>query len=190
MKITKLLPLSLVLAASFFFTGCATSLHHGPILPQATADKGALGVSQSAQNMQNRIGWGTFTVFAIPLAPVTVNGVADQELMNQIKDAVQQAGFKVQMVDSPAAAGNLPVLSCKVEKFSFRNYTWLFPLVFNWGTIKLDVSIAGPDGKVLWEKNYTGKGNGFYDFGTPVDHALTSILNELASDLQGVNLKN
>jgi len=163
--------------------GCTATLHHGAIHTMPVKDQGAISLAGTAQNMRHRIGWGTFTIFAIPVAPVTVNGDGDRDLMLQVKDAVEQAGFKTQIVDSSAAAGPLPVLSCKVQKFSFRNYTWLFPIVFNWGTIRLEATITQPDGKVMWTKTYTGKANGFYDFDPTVNSALTVILNEMASDL-------
>jgi hypothetical protein len=172
------------LAAGFLATGCSTTLQHGKINTNPMADKGSMGVTERAENMKDRIGWGTFTVFAIPVAPVTVNGEADKELMNQLKDAVEQAGYKATLVESANAAGGMPVLSCKVDKFSFRNYCWLFPLVLNWGTITLDTSVTAPDGKVLWHKTYTGKANGFYSFDSTVNEALTKVVNDLSSDLQ------
>jgi len=181
--------LALAIAVGFMATGCSTTLQHGKIYTTPMADKGPMGVADHAQNMKGHIGWGTFTVFAIPVAPVTINGEADTELMNQIKDAVVQAGYQVKMVDSTSSAGAMPVLSCKVQKFGFRNYTWLFPVVFNWGNIQLDVTITAPDGKVLWNKTYTGKGSGFYDFNPTVNKALTTILNELSNDLLNADLK-
>ena len=190
MTITLLTHLALIITAGVRATGCSATLQHGALTTTPGADKGSLGVAGRAQNMSDHIGWGTFTVFAIPVAPVTVEGEADKELMNQIKDAVVQAGYQVQTVDNADAAGNLPVLSCKVEKFGFRNYTWLFPAVFNWGTIELQVTIAAPGGKVLWNKNYIGKGSGMYDFNTPVNSALTSILNELSGDLSKADFKS
>lgn len=181
--------LALTIAVGFLATGCSITLQHGKINTTAAADKGPMGVAEHAQNMKDRIGWGTFTVFAIPVAPVTVNGEADKELMNQIKDAVVQAGYQVKMVESASAAEGMPVLTCKVEKFGFRNYCWLFPLVLNWGTITLDTSVTAPDGKVLWHKTYTGKANGYYSFESTVNEALTSILNDLSSDLKNADFK-
>jgi hypothetical protein len=190
MKNKLMTNLALAIVAGFLATGCSTTLQHGKINTTPTADKGPMGVAEHAQNMKDRIGWGTFTLFAIPVAPVTVNGDPDTELMNQIKDAVVQAGYQVKMVESASAAGAMPVLSCKVEKFGFRNYCWLFPLVFNWGTIALDVTITAPDGKVLWNKTYTGKANGFYSFESTVNDALTTILNELSNDLLNADFKS
>lgn len=182
--------LVLAIAVGFLATGCSTTLQHGKIFTTPLADKGPMGVASHAERMKDRIGWGTITVFAIPIAPVTVNGDPGTELMNQIKDAVAQAGYQVKMVDSAGSAGSMPVLSCKVQKFGFRNYTWLFPIVFNWGTIQLDVTITAPDGRLLWKKTYVGKGNGMYDFNPTVNNALTAILNELSNDLLNADLKS
>lgn len=190
MKTRILTHLALLIIAGFLATGCSATLQHGPLVTTPGTDKGSLAVTGRAQNMNNRIGWGTFTVFAIPVAPVTLNGEGDVELMNQIKDAVVQAGYQVQTVDIGGAAANMPLLSCNVQKFGFRNYTYFFPLVFNWGTIQLQVSVTSPEGKVLWSKTYTGKGNGMYDFNTPVSNALTSILNELSRDLLKADFKS
>jgi len=187
-KIMTSLLLAIVLGG--LGTGCSTTLQHGAIYTKPMADKGPLGLAERAQNMDNHIGWGTFTVFAIPVAPVSVTGEADKELMDQVKDAVIAAGYQVQTADHGGTAGNLPVLSCRVKKFSFRNYTYFFPFVFNWGTIQLDVNITAPGGQVLWERSYTGKGSGMYDFNPTVNTALTTILNQLSGDLQKADFKS
>ena len=190
MKYKLITNLLLALVAGFLSTGCTATLQHGTIYTQPTADKGPIGVTTHAENIHNHIGWGTLTVFAIPVVPVSLNGNGDTDLMLQIKDAVEQAGFKAKLVENATAADGAPVLTCRVEKFGFRNYTWLFPFVFNWGTIQLNVAIADSGGKTLWKKTYTGKANGFYDFDTPVNNALTTILNDLSSDLANLQLKS
>lgn len=172
-----------MIVAGVLASGCTATLQHGKIYTSPMANKGSIGVAQRAENVKGRIGWGTLTIFAIPVCPVTLNGEPDSDLMQQIKYAVEQAGYKVQMVDSANSAGTSPVLSCKVEKFHFRNYTWLFPIVVNWGTIQLHVTITAPDGHAMWDKTYIGKGNGMYDFNPTVNSALNNILNELSSDL-------
>jgi len=188
MKSKTIVSLFFATLTGIMATGCTATLHHGQIYTTPTADRGPMGVSQRAENVKSHIGWGTLTIFAIPVCPVTLNGQGDSEFMNQIRDAVEHAGYKVQMVDSAGSAGSLPVLSCKVEKFSFRNYTWLFPIVFNWGTIRMEATITAPDGHVLWSKTYTGKANGMYDFNPTVNSALDSILNQLSNDLSTVQL--
>jgi hypothetical protein len=75
MKNQTITNLALALAVGFLATGCTATLQHGKINTTPKADKGPMGVTQRADNMKDRIGWGTFTVFAIPVAPVTVDRV-------------------------------------------------------------------------------------------------------------------
>jgi hypothetical protein len=77
-----------------------------------------------------------------------------------------------------------------VRRFKFWDYSYLFPYVFNWGTIRLDLTITEPDGKVLWNKVYTGKGHGYYSYAPPIKEALTTILNDLSSDLANADFKS
>ena len=190
MKTKNLFQAAILTLAAVVATGCTTTLKHGELSGTTSVAKGPMAVSSRAENMRKRIGWGTLTVFAIPVAPVTVNGEPDRELMNQVKDAVEQSGHEAKIVENPSEAGDLPVLSCKVDKFSFRNYTWLFPIVFNWGKISMDVTVTGADGTILWQKSYTGKGNGAYSFNSPVNKALTRILNEMIGDLANVDFRS
>jgi len=118
--------LALAIAACFLTTGCI-HLQHGEIISLRTADKGPMGVNERAQKMNGIAGFVTFTLFAIPIAPVMIAGEEDKELMNQIKDAVVKAGYQVKMVDNSNSAEGMPVLSCKVKRFKFWDYCYLFP---------------------------------------------------------------
>ncbi len=109
----------------------------------------------------------------------------------QLADAVSQAGYHpmvVNGVDDPSAK-DLPILTCSVEKFKFKNFTWFFPLVFNWGKVVMNVSVVTSDGKTLWTKQYKGKGRGWYSFTPPVRKALTKILNEMVIDFTSPEFK-
>src|ERR1017187_1616002 len=99
MKLTTQLT-SLLAAMAVVATGCTTTLKHGKFNDAACAPKGPVGVSARAEKMQHRIGSGTFTIFAIPVAPVTVNGEADRELMIQLKAAVEHCGYQVKLVEN------------------------------------------------------------------------------------------
>lgn len=189
MKLAMTQLIALLGATAILATGCTTTLQHGKFNDTACGPKGPVAVSARADKMQHRIGWGTFTVFAIPVAPVTVNGEPDRELMNQLKEAVEHCGYQAKLVEDPVGAAGMPMLSCSVKKFKFRNYCWLFPLVFNWGTVSLDVSVKGSDGVNLWSKTYTAKANGFYSFDLTVNKALTTVLNEMIADLSNTDFK-
>src|SRR5207249_3965044 len=130
--------LALLSLATALAAGCTTTLQHGRFNGTPPATKGSIGVSARAENMRSRIGWGTFTVFALPIAPVTVRGEPDKELVNQIRDALEHCGYDVKLVENQSAAPGLPLLTCNVREFAFKNYTYFFPIVFNWGTIQME----------------------------------------------------
>jgi hypothetical protein len=169
---------SLLLLAT---AGCSVNLQHRPLDP-VTPVSGDLALQEKAQNMTHKAGWGTITLFAIPVARVTVNGQADEALAMQVKSALEHAGYSVQMVADASAAGGVPYLECEVNRFKFRNYTWLFPLVFNWGKVDMTVRLTSP-GQEPWEHRYVGKATGFYSFEKTVNKALTRVLNEMVGDL-------
>ena len=182
MKIKILFKL-LLPGMAIVLAGCQVGLKHGQFKGGTPAAKGSMAVSSQAQNMNRRIGSGTFTAFAIPIAPVTVNGEADRELMTQVREAVEHCGYGVKMVENPGEAAGLPLLSCNVEQFAFKNYTYFVPIVFNWGTIQLNLMVANPDGRIVWYRSYSGHANGAYSFQSTVNTALTRALNQMIPDL-------
>ena len=179
----KFLKTGILCIVLFLFSSCAVTLQHEKLNSPTTPATGKMAIASSAENMKSRIGSGTFTVFAISVEKVTVKGEASTELMIQIKDAVAQMGYDLKVVENPADSGGEPILTCNVSRFWFKNYTWFFPIVFNRGTIIMDVSIKSPEGNTLWNKRYAAKGRGTYSFNRPVKKALTRILNEMIADM-------
>jgi len=59
------------------------------------------------------------------------------------RETLTAAGYRVR---DAKGVGDGPVLQCDVKRFSFRNYTWLVPLVFTWGGVDLDLSLVNRDG--------------------------------------------
>lgn len=178
MRKLSLVAVSMLLLST---AGCSVNLHHGPLDP-VTPVSGDVALQERAQNMSHKAGWGTLTVFAIPVARVTVNGQADRELALQVKSALEHAGYSVQMVSDAGPAGDVAYMECQVHRFKFRNYTWLFPLVFNWGKVDMTVRLVTP-GEEPWERRYVGKATGFYSFEKTVNKALTQVLNQMVHDL-------
>jgi hypothetical protein len=172
-----------VLSLCLTVAGCSVNLAHNPLAPVDQPKSGELLVAQTADGMSNRIGWGTFTAFAIPVARVTVNGKADEALMQEIKAGLEHLGYSVRVVPDAAQAGGLPVLTCKVNRFKFRNYTWFFPLVFNWGKIDVTMSLASAGGQPEWTSQIVGKAKGFYSFEKTVSKALTKVLDQMNGQL-------
>lgn len=171
------------LTLSLFLIGCSVNLAHNPLQPVSQPRTGQVMVTRSAAGMSNSIGWGTITPFVIPVARVTVNGKADEDLMLQIKSGLEHMGYSVRVVADASEAPGLPVLTCQVNKFKFRNFTWLFPVVFNWGKIDVDMALAAPGHGPVWQKNIVGKASGFYSFEKTVNKALTRVLDQMIQDL-------
>jgi hypothetical protein len=161
--------------------GCSVNLQHRPLDP-VTRVSGQMALQKNAQNMTGNIGWGTITAFAIPVARVTVNGQADEELALQVKSALEHLGYSVQLVTDAGAGGGAPYMECHVNRFKFRNYTWFFPLVWNWGKVDVTMKVTAP-GQQPWQQQYVGKAVGFYSFEGTVNKALTRMLNQMVRDL-------
>jgi hypothetical protein len=172
-----------VLALGLTVAGCSVNLAHNPLAPVEHHKSGELLVAQTADGMSNRIGWGTFTALAIPVARVTVNGKADEALMQEIKSGLEHLGYSVRVVADAAQAGDLPVLTCQVNRFRFKNYTWFFPLVFNWGKIDVSMSLASNGEQPVWQSQIVGKASGFYSFEKTVNKALTKVLDQMNQQL-------
>src|SRR3989442_10826843 len=57
---------------------------------------GTVGSRDTARGMPARVGWGTFTVFAIPVAPVHIeNGQGEKIVMDKIRETLTPAGYPV-----------------------------------------------------------------------------------------------
>lgn len=169
--------------------GCAVNLEHRPLAPVEQLQGGEIAVERSAGGMSERIGWGTITAFAIPVARVTVNGKADEALMLQIKSGLEHLGYSVRVVADAAEAPDLPLLSCQVKRFKFRNYTWLFPLVFNWGKIDLTMSLASAGQQPIWRRDIAARAGGFYSFEKTVNKALTKVLDQMVRELASMQVQ-
>ncbi len=171
----------LLLAAVNGF-GCAITFQHGDLdSPAVQAQRGPLHHSSDADGLDRRVGWGRFTVFAIPIVPIYVMGDDGQTFMRQVRDALEVAGYEPIAV-SPGEAVDAPVLYCKFGDTSFSNYTWLFPFVPTWGSITATATLVQPDGTILWSQQFTGDGftaNFFNGYNSSAKQSVTEILNAM-----------
>jgi len=149
----------------------------------ARTRSGVVATAPSATGIDGHVGWGRFTVFAIPIVPVYVTGDANAEVMAQVRDALVKAGYK----PTTGAPGKGKVLTCHVEKISYNNYTWLFPIVPTWGSITLRTNLSS-GGNVLWSHQSSGSGStfNFFDGYTSANSkAMTEALNDMVTAFAG-----
>jgi hypothetical protein len=174
---------SVVIGTSLLASGCSVALRHGPLDAPARQYSDSIAMSQRSEGIDGKVGWGRGTVFYIPIVPVYIDGDGNEKVMEQVRDALQQVGYKVSFVGVGTAAPG-PVLKCQVRQFWFNNYTWLFPLVPTWGSIKLTATLVSPSGAVLWAGSFSGSGftlNFADGYSTAANEAMTTILNDMVA---------
>ena len=136
-------------AAAFMVCSCSVKLRTGYLTQPIGSYQNQIVVADRAEKMHTVIGLVHFSLLYLPIAPVKTVGKGEEELMKVIRQTVEHMGYKVY---SPAQAGQCdgcPVLSVTVSKFSFHDYTWMFPMVITWGKIALEVSVQDSSGKSL-----------------------------------------
>jgi hypothetical protein len=170
-------------ALSILGVACSPVLTHAPLAPVARKATGEIAVASRAENMGSLAGFGSITLFAIPVCPVFLQGDPEQDMMVQVKAGLEHAGYSVTIVKDAAEAGNRPLLACHVNKVKFWNYTFFFPFVCNWGRFDVQLTLTAPKGGILWEKHYIAKGSGYYDYKPTVEKALTRLLDMMVKDL-------
>jgi hypothetical protein len=146
------------------------------IVMQKSADDGRMG---------GRIGHATSSVFAIESGDVTSTAPLREEVVLQVKHALESLGYQVILVDSTHPAPNpSSSLKVRINKFYFQNYNWFWPIVPTWGSIALELTFQNPEGKVLYDKSFGGSGNSYCltgecAFGAATKEALTEVLNKI-----------
>lgn len=176
---------SILMMAVLVSSGCSVALkHHEPLGLPAQPYSDQVAVSRRAEGIEGKVGWGRFTVFYIPLVPIHIEGDGNEQVMEQIRDALQQVGYRVTVVDSETPPP-VPVLKCKVEKFWFNNYTWFLPIVPTWGEVRLTLSLLSRDGKLLWSRAFSGGGStlNFTDgYSIAANESMQKILNDMVRE--------
>jgi hypothetical protein len=124
-------------------------------------------------------------LFAIESGDVTSTAPLTEEVVTQVKQALESLGYQVTLVDSMHPVPNpFSILKVGINEFYFKNYNWIWPIVPTWGSIALDLTLHKPDGKMVYCKLFRGSGNSFCltgecAFGAATKEALTEVLNKI-----------
>lgn len=141
--------------------------------------------SAEDRRMGGRIGHATITLFAIESGDVTSTAPLTEEVVMQVKQALESLGYQVTLVDSTHPVPNpSSILKVRIDEFYFKNFNWIWPIVPTWGSIALDLTLHNPDGKMVYFKLFRGSGNSFCltgecAFGAATQEALTEVLNQI-----------
>ncbi|MBY0401032.1 hypothetical protein K2X89_12095 [Myxococcota bacterium] len=174
------LGLALLMLSIASLAGCATErvlLNAEPIAIAEASDPGsAIGLSRGAEGVPDTVGRPTFTLFAIPVGRVRLDR-GPERIMEGLGKALEAADYRpVPAEERP----ELPALICKVTHFKFKTYTWFMPLTLLWGEIKLEISLVGPEGRVLWKNEYSGDYDG-KGVGESFDKAMNSAFSKIVT---------
>jgi hypothetical protein len=185
MKRTYLVWMPMLAGAALLTSGCSITPMHKELKIPAQLAHGSVATAGSATGMPSgKVGWGRITLFAIPVAPVHVEGDASRDTMIFVGDALKTAGYTVSTVETGTHAPG-PLLTVGIRQYKFNNYTWLAPLMFTWGTVELDATLRGADDQLLWTKRYTGKGTSLnitQGFTGSASKCMTRVLNQMVVD--------
>lgn len=167
--------------------GCSVALRDSQLAAPPRQYSDPIAMRSRAEGIGQQVGWGRFTVFSIGTKAVRMVGDGNEEVMKQVRRALEHVGYKVEVVH-PQARVDTPVLSCRAKKFWFNNYTWAFPFVPTWGGMQLELTLLSADGKVLWSREFTGSGrtlNFFNGYTIAANKAMKQVLDQMVEAFAG-----
>ncbi len=207
-RISKVL--SLLSITLFLASGCTISkLQHEGLQAAENKRQGSISVADKAEGFTGgKVGWGRLTPFAIPVAPVYIHGDESKQLMENVREALEMAGYTVSV--EPAAIDELketletsgytvvkeievktektPILKCVVDDISFSNYTWLAPIVPTWGGLDVTLQLVSANGVVLWSEKFEGGGftfNFFDGYNIASQESMSELLGKMVQSFSG-----
>ncbi len=172
-------------------SGCASSAGIGWDAPRNLQPNGKAAVVEIAKYSGDNgvVGRNTFTVFAIPTFGISAEQPVDQSVTRAMEDAVRAAGYSV--CDKASMPQDAIAVSAEVEKFKFSNYTWFWPVMKNWGIIKVDVKAKDPSGGIILQRKYSERAD-WTSFGScsgyseNIRKSMTAIVQDVTDDLSRV----
>lgn len=149
----------------------------------------ALNLKAPAEDLRadrRRIGRATFTVFAITSGSIRTQDSVEEEVLNEVKLALEAGGYRVKAVRGLAPTDDSApiILKAAVHQLYFKNYNWLFPLVPTWGDIEIALTVEDALGERLFRRSFIGSGTSYQLIGhdafeTATKEAMTDICQQI-----------
>jgi hypothetical protein len=183
LKYYQLIRSCIGLATVIFCSACTINqMKHDEVVIPDQVRSGSVDVAKRATGITSgRVGWGRFTPFYIPVAPVHIQGDVSEQLTASVAEALKAAGYNTP--DGPRYSHvDTSILKVHVSKMKFNNYTWFIPIVPTWGDVELSLRLEARDGTLLWEKVLEGDSTNLI-FWDGYNHAATGAMNELVEEM-------
>ncbi len=180
-----------------WLTGCGgvIPLTHHPLNSPKQQFSDVLLLQESVNDVredQNAIGRTTITVFAITSGYIHTQTEFKQKIVELVSQALETIGYHVNIVGLKGiSTTNSPIVKIEVDEFWFKDYTYFWPIVPTWGSIGLSLIVERPNGQIIFNQTFAGKGNSFClladecAFKTATSEALTDVLNQIVQELSG-----
>jgi len=142
--------------------------------------------AEDLRSKRQRIGRATFTVFAITSGNIRTQESVEEEVLNEVKLALEAGGYHVKVVRGPAytngSASN--ILKVAIHQLYFKNYNWFFPIVPAWGDIEISLTVENASGERVFRRSFIGSGSSFQLIGhdafeTATKEAMTDICQQI-----------
>lgn len=188
-----LLVSTIPLTACVGIGGETIALSHEPLAAPSQKYSEKLAIQKPAQDLReekDRIGRATITVFAITSGSITTTSPVEEQLVQQVGEALSSLGYRVDLSEAGRSTGvqARPLkMTVALNDMWFRNYNWTWPIVRTWGDMKITVAMENAGGKKLFEKAYQGDGSslclsGHCAFENATRQAMTEVLNQITRD--------
>ena len=153
----------LLISACVGIGGETIHLSHSDLKPPASPASGPIALPKQATGgaPDSKIGYATFTVFAIPDGTVRTSDSVGAEFEAQVAEALQRAGYQVQVFDEKPPEGTRAYVAVDIYSINFKNYNWLWPFVPTWGQLTASLSVRHPDGSTPYQKTLSASGHSF-----------------------------
>lgn len=145
---------------------------------------------------RRRIGRATFTVFAITSGSIRTQDSVEEEVLNEVKLALEAGGYRVKVVRGLAPTdGSVPIiLKAAVHQLYFKNYNWVFPFVPTWGDIEIALTVEDASGERLFRRSFIGSGTSYQLIGhdafeTAVKEAMTDICQQIRDMVRSTDFR-
>lgn len=182
--------LAVLIAASTVLSGCSVKMARDEGALVAPSN-GVVTTAQKAEGVDGKVGWGRITMFYIPVVPIFVEGDANELVMDQVRRALRASGHQIAVHPEGTSQSGL-VVKAKVDDFWFNNYTWFFPLVPTWGSVKVAISVVDPRGNPVWTKSFDGSGitlNFFNGYTSASDQAWETLSTAMIAEFSSPAFK-